>query len=123
MKKVLLSAFQLLSFSAFSFAGLTIGGAASNPFLSNHTAPVDPSGNDSTGTIGDLAKPFSTVQAALTAMENAAVSPSILVCELGTVPTDLTTSLTDIVFKSNGPFEFNPIFHTLTLTNSGNIRL
>ncbi len=40
-------------------------GGGGGSFLSVNTARVDPSGSDETGTVGDLSKPFLTVQAAL----------------------------------------------------------
>ncbi len=45
-------------------------------FLSAETARVDPSGDDSTGTIGDLTKPFLTTQGAIDAFELISPLPS-----------------------------------------------
>ncbi len=44
-------------------------GLISTPFLSAEIARIDPSGDDSTGAIGDLTKPFLTTQGAIDAFE------------------------------------------------------
>jgi hypothetical protein len=87
-----------------------------NQFLSANTARVDPSGNDSTGTIGDLTKPFLTVQAALTKFETSG-APSDALIDVGnnSFTEDLTTSLTHIQFLGNSEennYAFNSIHFT-----------
>ncbi len=49
----------------FDLKWATGGGGGGGAFLSANTARVDPSGDDGTGTVGDLTKPFLTVQAAI----------------------------------------------------------
>jgi hypothetical protein len=72
------------------------GGSAS--FRSANTARVDPSGNDSTGVVGDLLKPFKTVQGAINAIESGSFdSPWIDVGNL-ILNEDVTTSLVSLSF-------------------------
>lgn len=97
-------------------------------FSSENTARVDPSGDDLTGQVGDLTKPFLTVQAAITALEASAPytdsHPAII--RLPTVDTveDVTTSLTSLVFQGEqGGYVGNPAIGSLTLTSSDPIRV
>ncbi len=61
-------------------------------FLSANIARVDPSGDDGTGTIGDLTKPFLMPQAAIDALEIAALDSPVL--DIGaSVVSGFTTSL------------------------------
>ncbi len=104
------------------------GGGA---FLSTNVARVDPSGDDSTGVVGDLNKPFLTIQAALTAFESASLTGATLFVN-GDQDTyaseDLTTDLYRISFVGYiGAFDEGgtatypggiPVFNSLTLTNT-----
>ncbi len=95
-----------------------IGGS----FLSANTARVDPSGNDVTGTIGDLNKPFLTVQASIDAMLSAPLSYGVIYVNnpgpgLGE---DLTIdNAIDIDFIGTGRHDV--IFNSLTLTVAATI--
>ncbi len=65
---------------------------SSSAFLSSNIARIDPSGDDSTGIIGDLTKPFLTPQAAIDALETAALDSPVL--DIGANVVDgFTTSL------------------------------
>ncbi len=52
-------------------------------FLSHATARVDPSGNDGTGTVGDLGKPFLTVQATINAVAALDPAPAYVTIQVG----------------------------------------
>jgi hypothetical protein len=78
------------------------GGGGS--FLSANTARVDPSGNDGTGTVGDLAKPFLTVQGAINAIQALDPIPDWPVIDVGTmynIGESVTTSLLTLVIQGN----------------------
>jgi hypothetical protein len=113
------------------------GGGGS--FLSANIARIDPSGNDSTGTVGDLTKPFLTVQAALNAIaalyDPNTQLPAMAVIDVG--PNRFTEDLTLIVpTPGNGfpvlifrgtanqssidPSDSGQAFASLTITDSDN---
>lgn len=100
---------------------VTGGGGGAVSFLSVNTARVDPSGNDSTAVVGDLGKPFLTVQAAINAIQNIgnfSVPPLIDVGN-NVFSEDVTTSLTDLAFKGDGSAgggSGSP-FNSITFTN------
>ncbi len=80
-------------------------------FLSANVARVDPSGNDTSGTVGDLNKPFLTVQGAINAIEAGGVKPLLQVIDIGANDysiEDVTTSYGALCFvaidESNKPF-------------------
>ncbi len=87
------------------------GGGSS--FLSNNIARVDLSGDDETGTVGDLTKPFLTVQSAITAFEatGTATSGSLVTDNFYTIVTyvegdDFTnvggSNESGVTFQANG---------------------
>ncbi len=87
-------------------------------FLSANIARVDLSGNDSTGTVGDLNKPFLTVQGAIGAFEAGSfISPTI---DIGAnqFTEDVTTSLQVLSFVGVG-LSSNP-YNSLTCTEPTN---
>ena len=100
---------------------VTGGGGGEVSFLSVNTARVDPSGNDSTGVVGDLGKPFLTVQASINAIQNIgnfSVPPLIDVGN-NLFLEDVTTSLSDLAFRASGVAgggSGSP-FNSITLTN------
>ncbi len=74
------------------------------PFLSANVARVDPSGNDGTGTVGDLNKPFLTVQAAINTIEALTPIPDWPVIDIGNNDHSadvLTTSLKTLVMQGS----------------------
>ncbi len=100
-------------------------------FLSANTARVDASGNDATGTSGDLTKPFLTVQAAIDAIALALTSSDYAIIDIGV--NEFTETLTIdntadnfpvLIFKgvtNNGNQNDNSIaFSSLTITADGN---
>ncbi len=100
-------------------------------FLSANIARVDPSGSDSTGTVGDLSKPFLTVQAAINAIAVALTSSDYAVIDIGDnhFSQNLTIDNTAgnfpvLIFKgvtNNGNSNDNSIAYTkLTITADGN---
>jgi hypothetical protein len=96
--------------------------AVTGTFLSSNTARVDPSGNDSTGTIGDLNKPFLTVQGALTAHEVAGSSDPLVDCGHNAFAENLTTSLPVLTFVGSEGGHVQ-LFVSLTLTSTGDVQL
>ncbi len=95
-------------------------------YRSTSTARVDPSGSDSTGAVGDLGKPFLTVQAAINAFE---ISPPVGVgamIDIGNnvFTEDLTTSLDNIGFRGSGygdNTQFSAAFLSLTVTKDDGV--
>lgn len=93
-------------------------------FLSANTARVDPSGNDSTGTVGDPTKPFLTAQAALTALEAGGPYtqelPAVLLLPMKDTVEDLTTSLSQLrIIGLSTSTLANPAVGNITLTDDG----
>ncbi len=89
-------------------------------FLSENIARVDPIGDDSTGTVGDLDKPFLTVQAAL---DNGA-RVVLLPYNLNSSPVDVTVSVTtDVVFIGYGASNgyVNSQLGSITVTGSASL--
>lgn len=83
-------------------------------------ARVDAVGDDSTGVIGNLLKPFKTVAGAAAAFE--ALSPSDANCTFlinDSLTEDVTTSLQTMTFVGNGTFA-STAFGSLTLTETTN---
>lgn len=98
------------------------------PYISTNVARVDPAGNDSTGTIGDLTKPFKTVQAAINAFQvSPPLSPPWPLIKLGnnSFGEDLTCSITEIWFQGPSGGEFAAqAFASLTMSgDSPNVGL
>lgn len=87
-------------------------------YLCAETCRVDPSGNDSTGVLGNMLKPFETVQGAITALEAVAPfnRPMILLPTDYTPGNDITTSLPTIVFQGMNE---DVSIENLILTNDG----
>ncbi len=92
-------------------------------FLSANTARVDPIGDDSTGTVGDLTKPFLTVQGALTALEAQGgflhTAPAVVLLPMLDTVEDITTSLQFLVLcgPANTDDQGCPAIGVITLTN------
>jgi hypothetical protein len=100
--------------------GINDNGIANNPFLESEIARVDPSGNDGIGVIGDLSKPFLTVQGAIDAVEDGSfTNPVVDIANLSSSE-DVTTALAKITFVGINPFDPSPasIINSLTLTNT-----
>lgn len=102
------------------FEGATLtgisGGGGGGSILSESVARVDASGNDGTGTVGDIGKPFLTVQGAIDAIEAGSFpNPTIL---LGNTQSNdpITTSLSTLAIRGEVEF-YCGIFNTITLTN------
>ncbi len=94
------------------------GGSA---FLSADIARVDPSGNDGTGTVGDLNKPFLTVQAAINAIQAGSFTNPVIDTGANDFSEDLTTSLTQLAFQGTGQTgSGRSIFNSLTSTEATN---
>ncbi len=100
-----------------------IGGS----FMSANIARVDSSGSDETGTVGDLTKPFLTVQAALDAIVDAVVGVSVDgVIQLGAssfseelsveFPIEITSvAISFIGLRGHGSLDYKA-FDSLTIT-------
>jgi hypothetical protein len=88
-------------------------------FSSSNIARVDPTGSDSTGTVGELSKPFLTVQGAIDAIEAGSFSsPLIDIGENDFSGEDVTTALDILLFRAAS---VNAIaFNTLTCTEPTN---
>jgi hypothetical protein len=88
-------------------------------FPSVNIARVDPSGSDSAGTVGDLSKPFLTVQGSINAIESGSYANPII--DIGNpgddLNEDLTTSLPNLHFKASDE-RFAP-FHSLSCSSDG----
>ncbi len=86
-------------------------------FLSTNIARVDPTGNDATGAIGNLNKPFLTVQAAITYVEAIVPIPDWPVIDIGnnTFSEDITTSLPRLAFIGRRPV---PVIDALAVKNT-----
>ncbi len=83
-------------------------------FLSSNVARVDPSGSDGTGAVGDLNKPFLTIQGAISAIEVGSFdNPVIDIGGYSTTET-LTTSLRLLTIRSDsrGASSFQDITFT-----------
>jgi len=94
------------------YSGFSGGGGTS--LLEFEVARVDASGNDGTGTVGDLGKPFLTVQAAINAIEAGSFSNPLIDIGNNSFAEDLTTSLAFISFKGDHPY--NVLCNSLTFT-------
>lgn len=120
---------HLAIFDGDSGAVIRDGGAVptggGGSFLSANTARVDPSGDDGTGTVGDLNKPFLTVQAAINAIELLGDLNDYYVIEfpvLGDYTEDLRTALTFLAFKGMGEAITTPtFFNSLAFTDNGRV--
>ncbi len=101
-------------------AASLLGGGS---FLSANTARVDPSGDDGTGTVGDLSKPFLTIQAAITALEAGgpydAANPAVVLLPTVDSTENVTTSLRFLTFQAAPLQVNNPAIGSLTLTATG----
>lgn len=85
-------------------------------FLCANTLRVDPSGNDSTGQIGNMLKPFSTVQGAITALEAVSLDHPVIIIPRGyIVGNDITTSISTVVFQ--GPSENDSVENLILTAN------
>lgn len=109
--------------SAWSIAAGQLVAPGGGSYISNNTARVDPSGNDSTGTVGDLAKPFLTIQAALTSLEAQGgftqTQPAVVMIPTNDTTENVTTSLQYLVLIGRGTKDVgDPAIGTITLTNS-----
>src|ERR1041384_4504730 len=95
-------------------------------FLITNAARVDDSGDDDHGAVGDMEKPFATVQAAITALE-AVTADGVVYVHGNHDSEDLTTSLSDLTIVGDGTAS-SPHFLaansiTVTGTTSSSIRL
>ncbi len=82
-------------------AASLFSGSGGGSFLSHNIARVDPSGSNSTGTVGDLSKPFLTVQGAINAFEAMTLGPQDFpIIDIGNniFTSAVTTALTKIRF-------------------------
>ncbi len=87
--------------------------------LSANVARVDPSGDDGIGAVGDLSKPFLTVQGAIDAIEAGSFGDYPVIDIGNNVFTeDITTSLTSIQFVGTG--QPNQPFNSITFTEPSN---
>jgi hypothetical protein len=91
-------------------------GGGGGSFLSHEIARVDPSGNDGTGIIGDLAKPFLTVQAAIAAFEAGSFTFPLIDIGNNDCVEDLTTSLGSLAIRSIAGTDDHYAFQSLTAT-------
>ncbi len=82
--------------------------------LSANIARVDQSGNDGTGTVGDLNKPFLTVQAAINAIQSGSFTLPIVDIGNNVFTENITTSLSAIQFIGSG--QPNQPFNSITFT-------
>ncbi len=100
-------------------SGTTKQAAASllpGSFISANIARVDPSGDDSTGIVGDLSKPFLTAQAAIDAIEAGSFNNPIINIGGAGPDEELTTALTWLAFQGEG--NYAAPFSTLTFTEA-----
>jgi hypothetical protein len=88
--------------------------AHSGTFLSANVARVDNSGSDITGTVGDLSKPFLTVQGAINAIQAGSFNKPIISMGPADLGEDVTTSLDSLTIVGPGNYPFN----SLTFTGS-----
>jgi hypothetical protein len=92
------------------------------PFLSADIARVDPNGNDGTGTVGDLSKPFLTVQGAINAIEAGSFTNPVIFIGNNVFTENVTTALDSLQFV--GGSQTNSAYNSLTCTfASGDIDL
>ncbi len=113
-------------------AGVTMQADVSlfGSILSRNITRVDASGGDSTGAIGNLSKPFLTVQAAINSIQALIPIPAWPVIDIGNnhFTEDVTTSLSTIAFTGNRPNTFqtggsdNTPFNSLTFDASVTIQ-
>jgi hypothetical protein len=87
-------------------------------FLSSNIARVDPTGSDSTGSVGDLNKPFLTVQGAIDAIEAGSFSNPTIDVGDNSFTEDVTTSLQLLMFLGAG-LNSTP-YNSLTCTEPTN---
>ncbi len=90
-----------------AFEAYTPGTGGGGSFLSANIARVDPSGNDGTGTVGDLNKPFLTVQAAIDAIEAGSFVNPVVDIGANNYSADVTTTLSRISFVGAGSWNSN----------------
>ncbi len=105
-------------------------GGGGGSFLSSNTARVDPSGNDSIAVVGDLTKPFLTVQGSLDAVAALDPLPSMAIIDIGgnRFTEDLTIAgpMPVLLFKgagNQGPIDTSDIgqvYRSLAITDDGN---
>jgi hypothetical protein len=95
------------------------GGGGGGSFLSHEIARVDPNGDDATGVIGDLLKPFLTVQAAIAAFEAGSFTFPVIDIGNNDCNEDLTTSLGQLGIISVAGSDAHFAFHSLTATGGG----
>lgn len=93
-------------------------------YFSNNTARVDPRGDDDTGMVGDITKPFLTAQAATTALEAggpySASYPATLLFPFKDTFEDITTSLQYFaIIGTGGTGAQNPAIGSVVLTSNG----
>lgn len=94
------------------------GGGGGGSFLSNETARVDATGNDGTGTIGDLTKPFLTVQGAIGAIEDGSFQNPIIDIGNNQFFEDLTVStLRKVTIISSANVLYNYAFNSITISS------
>jgi len=92
-----------------------------NPtFPEFEVAKVDPSGNNLTGRVGDISKPFLTVQGAINAIQSGSFNAPLIDVGNNLLSENVTTSLDFIAFGGIYEGQSTP-FSKLTFTNSGNI--
>ncbi len=99
-------------------ADVSLFGGSSSSFISANVARFDPSGSNSTGVVGDLSKPFLSVQGAINAIQAGSFNhPAI---DLGNNASleDLTTSLQELKFIGT-----RSAFQTLTCTSPATVDL
>ncbi len=114
----------------FAEAQQRYGGGGGASFLSANTARVDPSGDDSTAIVGDLTKPFLTVQGALDAIVALDPQPDMAIIDIGgnrfTESLTITAPMPVLLFKgaaNQGPIDnsdIGQVWNTLTITDDGN---
>ncbi len=93
----------------------------SGAFLSANISRVDPIGSDSTGTVGNLSKPFLTVQGAINAIQAGSFTSPIVDIGNNIFTEDVTTSLSELQFVGSG--QPNQPFNSITSTGSGTVAL
>lgn len=68
-------------------------------FFTNAVARVDPAGDDATGVVGDVLKPFLTVQGAIDAIEAGSFVGPVIELGQSASAVNVTTSLTELTFR------------------------
>ncbi len=85
---------------------------------SANIARFDPSGNNSTGIVGDLSKPFLTIQGAINALQAGSFTTPIIDIGNNFVTETVTTSLTSLQFIGSGQPNVNLLDITFTETTN-----